>query len=357
MCKVYNTIGSLTAIKSHLRRHNITEFNSLMEVMNFQKNYDAAQQQIMSNHQLLITQEKNKLSTDIPQLNNTIHTKKIEVEEELRFEIQDLRQKLEQLSTGQKNIIQKLTRYFKKRSLKKEILSNESSIDFKVSQSVQYLADTFAEKNNRHQYITSRFTEAVYQSCAIPLKELERKKRIIDEINSSIYGALGEQKVVKELENLSDDYILINDFTCSFQPPIYYKQEDHYIKSIQIDHLLISPAGVFLIETKNWSEQSLNNLNLRSPVEQIKRTNFALFKLLADGASNSNLGLSRHHWGTRKVPIKNLIVLINQKPKEEFQYVKVLTLKELISYIKYFAPVLLANERERITNRILSLNR
>ena len=130
----------------------------------------------MSNHQLLITQEINKLSTDIPQLNNTIITKKIEVEEELRFEIQDLRQKLEQLSTGQKNIIQKLTRYFKKRSLKKEILSNESSIDFKVSQSVQYLADTFAEKNNRHQYITSRFTEAVYQSCAIPLKELERKK-------------------------------------------------------------------------------------------------------------------------------------------------------------------------------------
>ena len=357
MCKVYNTIGSLTAIKSHLRRHNITEFNSLKEVMDFQKNYDVAQQQIISNHQLLITQEKNKLSTDIPQLNNTINAKKIEVEEALRFEIQDLNQKLELLSNGQKNIIQKLTGYFKKRSLKKEILSNESSIDFKVSQSVQYLADTLDQKNNRYQYITSRFTEAVYQSGAVQLKGLERKKRLIDEINSFIYGALGEQKVVKELENLSDDYILINDFTCSFQPPIYYKQEDQHIKSIQIDHLLISPAGVFLIETKNWSEQSLNNLNLRSPVEQIKRTNFALFKLLADEASNSNLGLSRHHWGIRKVPIKNLIVLINQKPKEEFQYVKVLTLKELTSYIKYFAPVLLANERERITNRILSLNR
>lgn len=357
MCKVYNTIGSLTVIKSHLRRHNISEFNSLKEVMTFQKNYDVYRQQIISNHELLIAQEKNTLSADIPRLTDTINTKKIEVEEELRFEIQDLKQKLEQLSTGRKNIIQKLTGYFKKRSLKKGIRSNESSIDFKVSQSVQYLADTLAEKNNRYQYITSRFTEAVNQSCVVPLNELERKKRIVDEINTSIYGALGEQKVVKELENLSDDYILINDFTCSFHPAIYYKQEDQYIKSIQIDHLLISPAGIFLIETKNWSEQSLNNLNLRSPVEQIKRTNFALFKLLADDASNFNLGLSKHHWGTRKVPIKNLIVLVNQKPKEEFQFVKVLTLNELISYIKYFAPVLLASERERITNRILSLNR
>ncbi|HRX93739.1 MAG TPA: nuclease-related domain-containing protein [Chitinophagaceae bacterium] len=328
----------------------------MKEVMDFQKNYDATQQKIMSDHQLLITKEKNKLSTDIPELNNNINTRKIKVEGELRFEIQDLKQKLEQLSTGRRNIFQRLNGYFKKRSLKKEIRLKENSIDFRVSQSVEYLANSLAEKNYRYQYITSRFTEAVYQSCAVPLKELERKKRIIDEINSFIYGALGEQKVVKELENLSDEYILINDFTCSFQPAIYYKQEDQYIKSIQIDHLLISPAGVFLIETKNWSEQSLNNLNLRSPVEQIKRTNFALFKMLADEASNSNLGLSRHHWGTKKVPIKNLIVLINQKPKEEFQYVKVLTLKELIGYIKYFAPVLLENEREKITNRILSLN-
>jgi len=324
--------------------------------MSFQKNYATSREQIILNHELLITQEKNTLGADIPQLNNTINTKRLEVEEGLKFQIQDLKQKLEQLSLGQKNVIQKVASYFKKRSLRNKIQSDESSVDFKVSQSVQYLADTLAETNNRYQFITSRFTEAVYQSCAIPLKELERKKSIIDEINSSIYGALGEHKVVKELENLSDDYTLINDFTYSFRPPIYYRQEDQHIRSIQIDHLLISPAGIFLIETKNWSEHSLNNLNLRSPVEQIRRTNFALFKLLADEASNFSPGLNRHHWGTRKVPIKNLIVLINQKPREEFQFVKVLTLKELISYIKYFDPVLVASERERITNRILSLN-
>src|SRR5690606_20229828 len=103
---------------------------------------------------------------------------------------------------------------------------------------------------------------------------------IVDGLNSYIYGALGEQKVVNTLENLSDEYFLINDFEVFLSPGIFHKQENDFIKSVQIDHILIGPSGVFLIETKNWSEKSLANLSLRSPVKQIKRTNFLLFKLL-----------------------------------------------------------------------------
>jgi len=167
---------------------------------------------------------------------------------------------------------------------------------------------------------------------------------------------LGEHKVVRELQNLSDDYILINDFTCSFHRRIYNRQERDYIKSIQIDHLLISPSGIFLIETKNWSEQSLNNLRLRSPVLQVKRTSFALFKILTAEFTNSNLGLSQHHWGIRKIPIRSLIVLTNQRPMEEFQYVKVLTLKQLLGYVKYFPPTFTKKETQTIAEYLLNLS-
>ena len=132
----------------------------------------------------------------------------------------------------------------------------------------------------------------VNESCLVPLKDLERKKSIIDEVNTSIYGALGEQKVVKELEKLSDEYFLINDFCLSFPKPIYNRRENDYIKSIQIDHILVTLSGVFLIETKNWSEKSLNNPGLRSPVQQIKRTSFVLFKILNEGITNYRLNLS-----------------------------------------------------------------
>ena len=43
------------------------------------------------------------------------------------------------------------------------------------------------------------------------------------------------------------------------------------IKSIQIDHILVTNSGIFLIETKNWSEKSLNNPSLRSPCSASKK--------------------------------------------------------------------------------------
>jgi hypothetical protein len=222
--------------------------------------------------------------------------------------------------------------------------------------SISELVADYEAKSNRYQFITSDFNEAVKQSARYPLSELERKKAIIDELNSYIYGALGEQKVVKTLESLSDEYFLINDFAVSFSPAIYNRKENDYIKSVQIDHILVGPSGVFLIETKNWSEKSLENLSLHSPVEQIKRTSFVLFNLLNNENSNYHLRLDRHHWGDKKIPIKNLIVLTNIKPKEEFQFVKILTVYELVSYVNYFKPIFSYTETKRIADMILRIN-
>ena len=354
MCNVYRSVGSLTTIKSHLQRNNVTGLTSLNELIAFQKNYSTSRQQIISKHELSITQEKNDLNSEISQLDQLIKVKKTAIEEDLRKEIEQLQQQLNCLSTSSKNIIRSLINYFKKHSLKRKIRNSELNFDSKISFELGQSINTLTEKNNRYHFITSHFNDAVQESSRASLWELERKKKVIDEINSSIYGAIGEQKVVKELENLSNDYFLINDFCLSFSPPIYNRQENDHIRSIQIDHLLVSPFGVFLIETKNWSDQSLNNLSLRSPVQQIKRTNFALYKMLS-GEIPGLLNLNQHHWGERKIPIKNLIVLTNHKPNEEFQYVKVITLSELLSYIKYFKPSFSSTETQVIAKYLLNL--
>ncbi|MFB9079989.1 nuclease-related domain-containing protein [Flavobacterium procerum] len=186
------------------------------------------------------------------------------------------------------------------------------------------------------------------------LQKFESKKKIITALNNTIYGAIGEQKVETVLKKLSDDYILINDFCYSFATPIKYNGD--FIKSIQIDHLLISQAGIFIIETKNWSNRSFDNLELRSPVQQILRTNYALFKLLDDSVQKHNWNFSRQHWGNRKIPIKNIIVFINNAPKEQYQFIKILRLGELISYIQYFNSNFTINETESIANYLLNLS-
>jgi hypothetical protein len=352
MCKIYNTVGSLTTLKSHLDRNNIYDFKSLKEVVDFQNSYTTYRKQLISNHENLIEQEKNMLKGDLQQLALSIEVQKLQSEKRLTDEIEKLRQKLNYEPT---NLFQKLTKNLRLWNYKKIIKNKEQNFDLEVKKSISTLVETYEVNKIRYQFINSQFNDAVRESYRHPLSELERKKTIIDGLNSFIYGAYGEQKVVKTLEELSDEFFLINDFTVSFSPAIYNRQEDDYIKSVQIDHILVAPSGIFLIETKNWSEKSLANLNLRSPVQQIKRTNFVLFKLLNNEISNYHLRLDRHHWGEKKIQIRNLIVLTNNKPKEEFQFVKILSVDELIGYVKYFKPIFSNAETQRIADFLIAI--
>lgn len=351
MSKVYNTIGSLTAIRTHLTQNKIDDFNSLGELTSFQENYATARQQIISNSKILVTEERNNLSSEVLRLEDEISKSKLDIELKLKTEIELLIQKHNHLVDMEKSFIQEFLYSLKVAFLDVKIRYKEFTFNKTVSSFLRPKAEMLAYKKNRLQYLMANFDETVKERSRLSFFELDRRKKAIDEINTSIYGAIGEQKVVNELEKLSDEYTLINDFSISFPKPIYYRQARQYIRTIQIDHLLISTSGIFLIETKNWSKDSLNNLSLRSPVDQIKRTNFALYRILSD---NQGINLDKHHWGDRKIPIRNLIVMINHKPTVEFEHVKVLTLNELLGYVEFFKPSLSDNETRKIVQYLLN---
>lgn len=356
MSKIFNPIGSLTTLKSQLNQNRIYDFKSLNEVIDFQNSYSDRKQKIIGEHEYLIEQEKARIQEELNELGIEINVKRIQAEESIKAEIDSLKRKLNSLTEQRpKNLFLSLLANFKKRILKSKIQAKELNYAQNVTIAISNLIILQKTKSDRYEFINSHFQQAVQQSADSILSELEQKKRIIDSLNPLIYGAIGELKVVKVIESLPDDYTVINDFYLTFHPAIFYPQEQEYIKSIQIDHLLIGPSGVFIIETKNWSSQSLENLNLRSPVEQIRRTSYVLYRLLHNGIGDYQLNLDPHHWGNKKIVLKNLIVLINNKPNEEFQYVKVLTLNELLKYITYFKPIYSALETERMTEYLLGL--
>ena len=357
MCKIHNTIGSLTTLKDHLHSNGIYEFKSLKEVMEFQKSYDTYRMQLVSQHEILIKKEKSQLHADIEKIAAEIENPKQQIETAINNKIAHFIL-LQNNSTeaNSSNFLHKVKSFIQQQYYKKKISKLKDSIDADIKMVTAPLVTQHQEKNNRYQFIISNFDGAVKQSCHNELSRLERKKSTIDSLNSYIYGALGEQKVVKALESLSDEYHLINDFSISFSPAIYNKQEDDYIQSIQIDHILIAPSGVFLIETKNWSEQSIENLSLRSPVDQIKRSAYVLYRLLHQEIGGYRLQLDQHHWGEKKISIRNLIVLINTKPKGDFQYVKVLTLNELVGYVQYLQPIFSNTETQKIADFLLLIN-
>ena len=354
MCKVYHVIGCLTAIKSHLQVHQVNDFRSVQELIRFKQHYASFRQNIIDAHKLLIEQEKKTLDEAIVQLNDAIINTQRNVEQKFQQELEQLQQERSNLPDPS-NVLLVYVYYFKKTVLWIKIQYVALVFKHKITSSVVEFSAMLSPKKIRYDYIVSSFADAVIESSLFELKELERKNEIIDELKPIIYGALGEQKVVKELENLSDDYILINDFTFTFDPPLYNNKEKHIIKSIQIDHLLVTPSGIFLIETKNWSEKSLQDSSLRSPVQQIQRTSFALYHLLSRKKNTSHLILNKHHWGEKKIPVKNVIVLINHKPNETFNFIKILTLNELLRYVTYFEPCFSNIEVATIAEYLLHL--
>ncbi len=358
MCRTYNKIGSLSILKSELERNNIHEFKSLKDVINFQDSYQKYKQQLIIHHEDLIEKEKFSLNRELNLLDAEISYKRKQSEQKLQVETENLKQILKNYEVFKPlNIFQKLIRQLYIWNLERQIKNSINNFEKETQRSLKNLIDFQQVKKKRYEFITLQFSEAVRESYHSSVSELERKKGIIDNLNSFIYGALGEEKVVKTLEALSDEFILINDFSVSFPSSIYYNQKKEYIKSVQIDHILVAPSGIFLIETKNWNEKSLKNKSLRSPIEQIMRTSFVLFKLLNNQINDFRLDLDEHHWGNKKIPIKNVIVLMNIKPQEEFQHVKIVTLNELIGYINYFRPKLSKVETQKIAEYILMLNK
>ena len=98
----------------------------------------------------------------------------------------------------------------------------------------------------------------------------------------------------------------------------------------------------------------MQRYDLRSPVEQIRRSGYALFVLLNNN-TNRMYGLKSHHWGEKQIPVRNLITLIQSKPKEQFKYVQVKTLNELNSYLTYFDPIFSSQEVSGIADYLRRL--
>lgn len=161
---------------------------------------------------------------------------------------------------------------------------------------------------------------------------------------AKIIGRFGEKRVSLILNSLPDNYYSFND--------IYIRKDD---VSVQIDHVIISVYGIFVIETKNYtgwiygsdkSEKWVKNMYgnkyyFQNPLKQ----NYSHVKALQDV-----LGISMDKFipvvvflkgATLKCDTKGLVVYSSK-------------LKSLIN--SYTTPILDVMEVERLVNLLFSLN-
>ena len=340
MTIVEGQIETLKHLRESLRKSGVTRFNSIGEIRHFSKSFELEKEQLPIRIERVLDAEIQAAKLNLASAQKALH----ELESSVR---QDIEQQILALNAELRRIREKGDRsslfrvfYFSRAFL---LARRVSRLDRNSEKIVRRKAKSAKKKVARQEKDVNRLLKErdkiASKRCAESLKELNYTKQVVDGLSTWVAGAIGEAAVVNTLEQLSDDYYLINDFSLRFDRPIYNRKENDRIYSIQIDHLLVCNAGVFLLETKNWSKASVESLDLRSPVKQIQRTSFALFVLLNSDSRRNRIKLRRHHWGARRIPIKNIIVMINSKPKEQFKHVKVLSLSELIGYVQYFDRV------------------
>jgi hypothetical protein len=350
MAVIEGQIESLKKLREILHQNGITRFSSVGEIIHFIKNFEIEKSELPKVIENELDIEINKLHLDFAKYQQDYNELNDEVTNEINFKIKELDKEIELTQDKvNKSSIKKIYYYPKSKifiNKKSNLQKNFEKIVHKKTYQVKKDLHSIKEKLN--DYITNRDT-LIPERCLVSIQKLDRTKEVIDSLYNLIAGALGENSVIKEVQKLSDNFHMFNDFSVEFTPPIYNKNEDDRIYSIQIDHLLVCEAGVFILETKNWNKQSVNNIDLRSPVKQILRSSYALFVLL-NSQSQYNINLDSHHWGRKQIPVRNLLVMTNAKPKEKFKHVKILSLKELNRYVAYFDPIFTSSEVKSICN-------
>jgi len=143
-------------------------------------------------------------------------------------------------------------------------------------------------------------------------------------------GAIAELELIELLRKLPEHFYLMNDLELNLGRGVPFDGE--WLQSAQIDHLVISPAGIFVIETKNWSKEFLEHGDYFNPYQQVKRSSYLCYKILENRHPN--------------IKVRNIIAYKGHiPPKPDESFAKVLPLKEVGGYIMWFKENILGNEQ------------
>lgn len=351
MARVYNMVGSFTVLMNELCKNGISGFKSVDELLAYYKQIDFEKSCAFAKHKEQLLRERAALPDEVQLSIERIEKVKADTYASLGRTLEELKEARQALSLDHLPFLIRFRNSIKRFFLDVKIKKFESAMETTVAIACESYHADLNQKVNRLNRLKADFDSAVSESFTPVIREFDRHKLVISGLKPYIYGAIGELKVANILKRLPEGCVLINDLSIEFTKPLYFKQEDQYISSVQIDHLLVTQAGVFVIETKNWSEQTASNEAIFSPINQVRRAGFALYVLLSDPTEV----IGRDHlWGKQKIPVRNLVVFTGHKPAGEFHYVKVLGLNELEGYVKCFRPIYSVADTERIADYFVS---
>ena len=352
MAQIYRQVGSLTQLIDELAREGIGAFRTMDEIRSFRNNCRNSLNRIRERYREILRREVADLESKGRELSWRLDEKIQERDYCLRNELRELRGML--AGDEERNMLLRWVFFFRKKRLTKRKKLLENSFD---EESRRPFGKEFAEINDIRVQIEDRKNNAEDWIERYSARDIEKEKRSLGVLRKHkylFYGAEGEERVTRALSELPDTFTVINDYWLEFSQPIYDRNNNDRILSIQIDHLVVGPTGLYLVETKNWSQDSVGNPELFSPIKQLRRNNFAIFVLLNQAVERGEIDNFSNHWGNQRVSPKNILCLINHRPNLEFQYVRMLSERQIVRYVRNQRQTFSQLEVNSLTENLLS---
>jgi len=152
-------------------------------------------------------------------------------------------------------------------------------------------------------------------------------------------GAKGENKVIEKLSSLSDDYHVLCGVRIGLPFTVRYNGQKN-LRSAQMDFVVVSKKGVFLIEVKNWSNNYVKNHDGFSPYEQTDRAGRVLWITLKRSFINAR--------------VTNVLLSIqdNIQYNENYRAVFVSSLEKINGFLENREEVLSEKEVKKIVDNL-----
>lgn len=353
MAKIINKVGALSNLKLELDKRDINQFQSVKDIKEFEQTYQQQIENVQSDIRSRLKSKVDTISTELDGLTTQIQSKQKIAEEVINDRISDLKDRIKQVNTQKDNAFQRFITILRVFSLRRKVRKIEKGrtnlIERRTIRELRKqnrLKKQFDELNNNFEPIANRDADK-------HIRRIKHAKVSIDELRPLILGSIGESMVSSKLSSLPDNYVAINDVSIKLTKPIYLPSEKDRIFSFQIDHVVVGPGGVFAIETKHWGQESIASRDLFSPVKQVRRSGYALFRVINDATESGFIRLN-DYWGDRAISVRNMIVFTASSVQKKYKHVKLSSLASMNGYIQYFDEGLATGDVDKIVSYLLN---
>ncbi|MBP1908447.1 NERD domain-containing protein [Methanolobus bombayensis] len=295
------------------------------------------------------------LKINIETAENTLELQKSQVRKDIEIETENLKKEIEELQSISfeiKHLLNYFSSKLRLRSSIKKLNHLETDVEIEINKRLEGSQSSLESLKRQLNYLENNTDNEVKSRLSDLVSQLSKLKEI--KKSNEYKGALGELAVIKNLCELSDNYYLFNDLYLELSDYIRFKGSS--LKSAQIDHLVVGPTGVYVIETKNWSKnytQAVFNDGSYTPFDQIQRSGYLVYRYLNNNKYGSTLQRIYYNLAEDEVKVKSIIAVVGSKiPFGKNRYIKVLSYNAVNLYIKKGNPILTAETVDEIANKL-----